>query len=100
MKYFFYFRLWFQIFWTEIFLDGQFKKKFLTDSKRIVKKKRFLTNCFGQIFEQFLGKFWQIFGPNRAFSLGADGLSRKAIRDGGLWKFLTVSQIYPLSNQS
>ena len=22
--------------------------------------------------------------------VGADGLSRKAIRDGGLWKFLTV----------
>ena len=34
------------------------------------------------------------------FRLGADGSSRKAIRDGGLWKFLTVRQIYPLSNQS
>ena len=34
------------------------------------------------------------------YQLGADGLSRKAICDGGLWKFLTVRQIYPLSNQS
>ena len=31
--------------------------------------------------------------------LGADGSSRKAIRQGGLWKFLTVRQTYPLSNQ-
>ena len=31
--------------------------------------------------------------------IGADGLSRKAIRNGGLWKFLNVCQIYPLSNQ-
>ena len=32
-------------------------------------------------------------------SLGADGSIREAIRDGGLWTFLTVRQIYPLSNQ-
>ena len=32
--------------------------------------------------------------------LGADGSSRKAIRDGGLWKFLTIRQIYLLGNQS
>ena len=32
--------------------------------------------------------------------IGADGSSRKAIRDGGLWKFLTFRLIYPLSNQS
>ena len=31
---------------------------------------------------------------------GADGWSREAIRHGGLWKFLTVRQIYPQSNQS
>ena len=30
--------------------------------------------------------------------LGADGLSRKAIHDGGLWKLLTVRQTYLLSN--
>ena len=29
--------------------------------------------------------------------LGADGSSREAIRDGALWKFLTVRQIYPLT---
>ena len=28
-----------------------------------------------------------------------DGLIRKSIRDGRLWTFLTVRQIYPLSNQ-
>ena len=33
------------------------------------------------------------------FNVGADGSSREAIRDGGLWKFLTVRQTYPLSNQ-
>ena len=33
-------------------------------------------------------------------TLGADGSSRKAICDGGLWKFLNVRQIYPLINQS
>ena len=32
--------------------------------------------------------------------IGANGSSRKAIRNGGLWKFLTVRQIYPLCNQS
>ena len=31
--------------------------------------------------------------------VGPDGLSREAIRQGGLWKFLTVRQTYPLSNQ-
>ena len=36
---------------------------------------------------------------NLAPQVGADGSSREAIRDGGLWKFLTIRQIYPLSNQ-
>ena len=31
--------------------------------------------------------------------VGADGSNREAIRQGGLWKFLTVRQTYPLSNQ-
>ena len=31
--------------------------------------------------------------------VGADGSSREAIRRGGLWKFLTVRQTYPLGNQ-
>ena len=31
--------------------------------------------------------------------VGADGSSREAIHDGGLWKFLTVRQIYLLSNR-
>ena len=33
-------------------------------------------------------------------TVGANGSSCKAINAGGLWKFLTVRQIYPLSNQS
>ena len=32
-------------------------------------------------------------------TVGADGSSREAIRDGGLWKFLTVRQIYLVSYQ-
>ena len=32
--------------------------------------------------------------------VGANGLSREAIGNGGFWTFLTVRQIYPLSNQS
>ena len=40
------------------------------------------------------GKPWSSGHP-----VGADGSYRKAIRNGGLWKFLTIRQIYPLSNQ-
>ena len=32
--------------------------------------------------------------------VGANGSNREAIHDGGLWKFLTVRQTYPLGNQS
>ena len=35
---------------------------------------------------------------SHARAVGADGSSREAIRQGGLWKFLTVRQTYPLSN--
>ena len=42
------------VFWMDRFLDGRFQKKFLTDCKT-----KFLTDCFVQVFGQFLNNFWQ-----------------------------------------
>ena len=46
----------------------------------------------------YMGTPWIILSV--AVQLGADSSIRKAIRDAGLWEFITVRQIYPLINQS
>ena len=43
------------IFWPNEFFRLTVSKKFPTDCQ-----KKFLTDCFGQVFGQILGNFWQL----------------------------------------
>ena len=53
----------------------------------------------GSTRQQTVGRINQVADRGDEDEVGADGSSCKAIRQGGLWKFLTVRQTYPLSNQ-